>query len=42
MKTNSHNPNGIWAGASGDAQGVLRVVPTMTVGTVCLQENPQI
>lgn len=42
MKTMSHNPNGIWSGASGDAQGVLRVALAHGAVAACLQENPHI
>ena len=42
MNTKNHNLIGVWSGASGDAQGVLRVVPAKIAGDACLQENPHI
>ena len=42
MNTLTHNLIGFWSGASGDAQGVLRVAPAKIAGAACLQENPHI
>ncbi|HTK04907.1 MAG TPA: hypothetical protein VL500_04945 [Candidatus Eisenbacteria bacterium] len=38
MKNMKHNLIGFWAGASQDASGRLRVVPTRGTGVVSLQD----